>query len=112
MAWHLPLPSLLPLAELVEYSRLVKSHMEKLRQERMWRCRVCGKTAPHSGHISEHIEVHHMEWHQGLLCPRCPSVLKTKSGLLRHIRQVHKVRTGRGKRMHAVVEAVAMAASQ
>ncbi len=85
--------------ELQAYEDLVESYMEKLEVEKLWRCLSCNKTNYSKQKITHHVEVHHVDWPQGLACshPRCRSRFRTKQGLQRHLRQIHDLRPGKGR---------------
>ena len=57
------------------------------KNEGVWTCKVCGKTAMHKGHIKEHVEIHI----EGMThaCPVCSKTYTRSTGLRHHITANH-----------------------
>jgi len=72
------------------------------KNEGVWTCKVCGKTAMHKGHIKEHVEIHI----DGMShpCPMCSKSYTRSTGLRHHITSTHSVnRNRKSKRQHESV---------
>ncbi len=87
------------LSELREYDAAVSAYMERLKEEKLWRCVSCNKTSYNRNRISEHVERHHVDWPQGLRCPvteeSCYKKFPTREGLFKHMRMKHNLRVGK-----------------
>jgi len=68
-----------------ELNLKIKQMIEK--HEGLWRCKVCGKTATHKGHIKQHAETHI----EGMshACHICRKTSPTRHGLRMHISEIH-----------------------
>merc|ERR1719147_419493 len=78
--------NLLPQSSNNEISLQINEMIEK--NEEMWRCRMCGKTAMHKGNLKQHIELHHLE---GMAhdCHICNKTFLNRHNLRYHLSNIH-----------------------
>ena len=60
------------------------------RNEGMWKCRVCGKSAYNKGHIQEHVETHIEGVYHA--CDICSKIFPNRKGIRNHKYNSHKLK--------------------